>query len=63
MEHPVHLYKQQFYGLVNPDEIPKGHFTKVYSNKGGQPQNFSGILSAVYILYVVIKGMNKFLQF
>ena len=42
----------------------KGHFTKVYSNKGGQPQNFSGILSAVYILYVVIKGTNKvFLQF
>ena len=37
----------------------KGHFTKVYSNKGGQLQNFSGILSAVYILYVVIKGMNK----
>ena len=39
--------------------LAKGHFTKVYSNKGGQLQNLSGILSAVYILYVVIKGMNK----
>ena len=44
-----------FYGK----HFVKGHFTKVYPNKGGQPQNFSGILSAVYILYVVIKGTNK----
>ena len=49
--------------LMQP-AINKGRFMKVYSNMGGQLQNLSGQKSAVYILYGVIKGMNKnFIQF
>ena len=34
----------------NYGKISKGCFTKVYSSKGGQLQNFPGKKSAVYIL-------------